>query len=79
VQDHTTSVTVWDSQPTLTVSRAAIDTCLVTGAASRADGGWAWVSALSAASPSHLYSLLFIGDQADDPLIPQVLASIYLS
>lgn len=79
VADHTVPVTVWDSQLTLTVSRAAVDTCLLPGAVNRADGGWAWVSALSAASSSHIYSFLFISDQADDPLITQVLASITLS
>jgi Bacterial SH3 domain len=78
VRDHTNSVGVWDYQPTETVSRAAIDSCLVTGAATRADGGWAWVFALSATTTNHQYSFLFISDQADDPLITQVLASTYL-
>lgn len=79
VQDHVSTVAVWDSQPTLTVSRAAIDTCLVPAASGRADGGWAWVSALSVATSNHVDSFLFISDQPADPLITQVLASTYVS
>jgi Bacterial SH3 domain len=79
VTDHVSTVDVWESQSTMTVSRAAVDTCLVPGAASRADGGWSWVSALSASSTNHQYSFLFISDQPADRLVTQVLASLYLS
>lgn len=79
VTDHVSTVEVWQSQPSMTVSRVAVDTCLVPGATSRADGGWAWVSALSASTSNHQDSFLFISDQPADPLITQVLASVYLS
>ncbi len=79
VQDHVATVSVWDYTPALTVSRAAIDTCLVPNAAARADGGWAWVSSLSVLTPTRRSSFLFISDRPVDPVITQVLASTYVS
>lgn len=79
VTDHVSTVDVWESQPTMTVSRAAVDTCLLPEAANQPDGGWAWVSALAAATTNRQYSFLFISTEPSDPLITQVLASIYLS
>jgi hypothetical protein len=79
VQDHVTSASVWNYTPAVTVSRAAIDTCLVPDAAARHDGGWAWVSSLSVLTSNHRYFFLFISDRPADPLITQILASMDLS
>jgi hypothetical protein len=78
VQDHVATVSVWDYSPAMTVSRAAIDTCLVPDAKTRVDGGWAWVSSLSVLTPTRRCSFLFITDRPVDPVIAQVLASTYV-
>lgn len=79
VPDHTKQVQVWSYTVLEYVSRAPIDTCKVPGAGARQDGGWPYMTSVTAKSSVRTYAFTFFTPEPSSAIVEQVIGSIALS
>ncbi len=79
VPDHTKQVQVWSYTVLEYVARAPIDTCKVPSAGARQDGGWPYVTSVTAKSAVRTYAFTFFTQEPNSAIVEQVIESVALS
>ncbi len=77
--DHTKQVQVWSYTVLEYVYRAPIDTCKLSSAGARQDGGWPYMTSVVAKSSQRAYAFTFFTQEPNSAVVQQVLDSVALS
>lgn len=77
--DHAKQIQVWSYTVIEYVSRVPIDTCTLSSAGARRDGGWPYMTWVQVHSSQRWYTFTFFAQEPNSALVQQVLDSVAVS